>query len=622
MSKSEDFIMEYTSENVTGVDNEFSLSSEDEYVALTRLARFIKSANQKLEKLESVLPSTSVATTTSLPRQGFNKLRQRGRKFLRWNNKPVEAEKEVSYQDFINNPDAPAFYRFLKRTTEELTAVLPENDTETMIAEEFERSLNRSSITSPLLKFSQIYDDHFTSFASSSTTLHSSTKDSTRSSSQTSSKMPRFDDSISHSALSSSHSNSSDDNCQDNSRYDSHNVSSFSINKLKLDRSEMCELETIDDKCVDIDTQQVIQTLDFLDEHLDLFIEDPHSIKKTIQFYNWDNACDLGRQRHLHFYELPFPWRENRYIIHGYRFYDSHVKSVLSVVNWYGWHNETLNIWSHLFGAVYLAYLLFIQLPTTKVFMSQDVPLFGKLIIQVFLIAGIKCLLSSSVWHTLNGTCCLPLRCKFACIDYTGITVLITASILSTEFVSVYNLATQSLSTSMTVYMSLSLCLGIFGSFMNWSPRFDRPESRPFRIAFYVLLAGLGMISFLHLTISRGIDHSSQFFKPVWNRSLIWYLIGVVFYGSFIPERWRTDVELDCTIPTDAELCSNLDILTKHKHVHFRAVPSKSSRTGFFSLWWVDYFLSSHTLWHFFVLLGVIGHYNALLDMFETKWQL
>ena len=54
---------------------------------------------------------------------------------------------------------------------------------------------------------------------------------------------------------------------------------------------------------------------------------------------------------------------------------------------------------------------------------------------------------------------------------------------------------------------------------------------------------------------------------------------------------------------------THLDVYKRQ--VHFRAVPSKSSRTGFFSLWWVDYFLSSHTLWHFFVLLGVIGHYNA-----------
>ncbi|CDO94936.1 unnamed protein product [Kluyveromyces dobzhanskii CBS 2104] len=623
MSVSKEIGIEYASEKVEVIEKDFALSSKDEYVALTRLAKFIKLANQKLEKFEAVLPSNTVASTTSFPRQGLNKLRQRGRKFLRWNAKPVESTKKLSYQDYINDPNAPAFYKFLRRTTQELTSVLPETHADTLIAEEFEKSMNRSSITSPLVKFSQIYDDHFTTFSSSSTTLHSPTKGSTRSSSQNSSKTPRFDDFMSHSAVESSYSASSDDQChnKDVSQYNSLNVSSFSINKSKLAHSDLIST-TEEEKNVDLDTQQVIQTLDFLDEHLDLFIEDPLSIKKTIQLYNWDNACYLGRQRHLHFYELPFPWRENRYIIHGYRFYDSHLKSLLSIINWYGWHNETLNIWSHLFGAVYLAYLLLMELPTTKVFLSAEVPLFGKIIIQVFLAAGIKCLLSSSVWHTLNGTCRLPLRNKFACIDYTGITVLITASILSTEFVSVYNTSTQSLSLSMTIYMTCSLLLGVFGSFMNWSPRFDRPESRPFRIAFYVLLAGLGMLSFLHLTVRRGIEHSSQFFKPVWNRSIVWYLIGVVFYGSFIPERWRTDVELDCQIPTDAELCSNLDILTKHKHIHFRAVPSKSSRTGFLSLWWVDYFMASHTFWHFFVLLGVVGHYNALLDMFETKWHL
>lgn len=586
-------------------------NSDQEYVALTRLARFIKSANQKLERLECVLPSPTVPSPPGLPRQGLSRLRQRGRRFLRWSK--VEREDgeaagsgdKSGDQGFADTRSETAFYRFLKRTTEELTPVLAESDNETVVMGEGEAqgvgdgdraAGSKPSFASPLLKFSQIYDDHFTRCSSSSsTTLHS---------------VERRD---SHQARSSSQNSS-----------DSAGLRARSSNESDPRGASLLAQELVlDEQYEDVDAEQVIQTLDFLDKHLDLFIEDPSSIKKTIEFYNWDNACDIGQNRHLHFYELPFPWRENRYIIHGYRFYDSHFKSLLSVVNWYGWHNETLNIWSHLFGAAYLLYVLLCEFPASAVFLSQEVPFFGKLMVQIFLLAGIKCLTSSSIWHTLNGTCCLPLRSKFACIDYTGITVLITASILSTEFVTVYNVQEKSLSPAMSVYMGASLMLGVFGSVMNWSPKFDRPESRPFRIGFYVLLAGLGMLSFLHLTVCRGLSHSSVFFKPVWNRSLIWYLIGVAFYGSFIPERWRTDVELDCAIPTNAELCSNLDILTKHKHVHFRPTPSKrASKSSFLSLWWVDYCLSSHTIWHTFVLLGVIGHYRALLDMFATKWQI
>lgn len=76
-----------------------------------------------------------------------------------------------------------------------------------------------------------------------------------------------------------------------------------------------------------------------------------------------------------------------------------------------------------------------------------------------------------------NGTSFLKLRSKFACVDYSGITILITASILTTEFVTMY-----SCYWAMCTYMSISLALGVFGVFMNWSPRFDRPEARPLKL--------------------------------------------------------------------------------------------------------------------------------------------
>lgn len=595
--------MEEEYERIVMMDFERDLQdrSDQEYVALTRLRRFIRSANKKMEKLEAVLPTppnvvNSMGSTANLPRQGLNKLRQRGRRFLKWNRGEVDEDKVVAIKIKSAEEDT-RFYRFLKRTTEELAPVLVESDGETMVMEDVD-GVRGSMSASPLLKFSRIYEDHFTSRSRSSTTLQSMSMSMQRSSSV----FERGDHGGQISAGSS-------------------RSGSLPCTMETYGSDSVCEEDWTGE--LSVDAEQVIKTLDFLDEHLDLFIEDPSSIKKTIQFYNWDNACEAGRERHLHFYELPFPWRENRYIIHGYRFYDSHYKSLLSIVNWYGWHNETLNIWTHLFGAIYLVYVVMHDFHDSVVYQSEKVPYLGKLMIQLFLWAGIKCLISSSTWHTLNGTCCLPLRSKFACIDYTGITVLITASILSTEFVSVYDIEKDRLSTSMTIYMCCSLLLGVVGTLLNWSPKFDRPESRPLRIAFYVLLAGLGLVSFLHLTLTTGIDHSSGFFKPVWNRSLIWYMIGVAFYGSFIPERWRTDVELDCLIPTNDELCSNLDILTKHKHMHFRKSPfKKNSSSKFFSLWWVDYCLSSHTLWHLFVLMGVVGHYHALLDMFAKKWSL
>lgn len=355
-----------------------------------------------------------------------------------------------------------------------------------------------------------------------------------------------------------------------------------------------------------------------LEEDERLVLQPCPKIKEKICSFGLERAHELGKDDHLHYYQLPFPWRENRYIIYNYRFYDSHKKSFLSILNWYGWHNESTNIWTHLFGAIYMAYIAFFQFPNTEVYQSEKVPTMAKGIAFVFLLASIKCLLASTFWHTFNGTSFLGLRRRFACVDYSGITILITASILSTEFATLFGHT-----TAMVSFMSTSMVLGLIGIYLNCSPKFDSPEARPLRIKFFILLVAVGGLSFLQTIYYEGFHNTTSLLMPVTNKSIIWYSVGVVFYGSFIPERFRSDVTVDDSIPTQKELASDLNIITTHKDIHFREEPTctcHSAVKNLTSLWWVDYAFSSHTLWHFFVVLGAIGHYRAIIDIYTKKW--
>lgn len=237
--------------------------------------------------------------------------------------------------------------------------------------------------------------------------------------------------------------------------------------------------------------------------------------------------------------------------------------------------------------------------------------------VYVFLLAAFKCLLASVFWHTFNGTSFLKLRRKFACVDYSGISILITSSILTAEFVSLYNHKWP-----MYSYMLISLTLGTIGVFLNCSPRFDSPEARPLRIRFFILLASMGILSFMHATYLESLTFSKSLLAPIINKSVVWYLIGVMFYGSFVPERFRSDVIVDDSIPTTFQLATDIDIVTRDERVHFRDSPccNRGARRGVLSLWWVDYIGCSHTFWHVFVVLGVIGHYKAIIDMFGSLW--
>ncbi|SMN21895.1 similar to Saccharomyces cerevisiae YLR023C IZH3 Membrane protein involved in zinc ion homeostasis, member of the four-protein IZH family, expression induced by zinc deficiency [Maudiozyma saulgeensis] len=349
-----------------------------------------------------------------------------------------------------------------------------------------------------------------------------------------------------------------------------------------------------------------------------LILEPCPKIKEKICSFGLERAHELGKDDHLHYYQLPFPWRENRYIIYNYRFYDSHKKSFLSIINWYGWHNESTNIWTHLFGAIYMTYIAFWQFPNTEIYQSEKVPIMAKGIAFVFLLASIKCLLASTFWHTFNGTSFLGLRRRFACVDYSGITILITASILSIEFATLF-----SHPIAMVLFMFTSLVLGIIGIYLNCSPKFDSPEARPLRIKFFILLVAVGGLSFLQTIYYEGFHNTTSLLMPVTNKSIIWYSVGVVFYGSFIPERFRSDVTVDDSIPTQKELASDLNIITTHKDIHFRDEPTCNchrAMKNLTSLWWVDYAFSSHTLWHFFVVMGAIGHYRAIIDIYTKRW--
>jgi adiponectin receptor len=148
-------------------------------------------------------------------------------------------------------------------------------------------------------------------------------------------------------------------------------------------------------------------------------------------------------------------------------------------------------------------------------------------------------------------------------VDYTGITLLITTSVLSTEYTGLYchDLARN-------IYMTITAITGLAGTVFTWSPSFDKKESRSMRIAFFVSFAIAGLMGFTHAAMYHGIINTMMFYWPVF-KSLLCYSCGVVFYGLLIPERW----------------CPG----------------------GIF-----DYFGMSHNLWHISVFGGIYFHYLAV----------
>ncbi|KAK9458622.1 hemolysin-III related-domain-containing protein [Lipomyces oligophaga] len=272
-------------------------------------------------------------------------------------------------------------------------------------------------------------------------------------------------------------------------------------------------------------------------------------------------SARLGRW--LHYHELPVPWRENPNIRRGYRFYSSYAQCTLSM---FKVHNETCNIWTHLLGFVLVLSIALHFLPQWEKY--ETLTLYDKLVVGVFLFAALKCLFSSVLWHTYNAIGILTHKKRWACVDYSGISILIACSILTTQYTSFYcQPATR------VLYMSVTAMLGVVGLIMAWTPSFDQPQNRWLRISFFVGLALSGGLGVIHCTITRGPSPTFWFILPIL-KSLGCYVAGVAFYGTLFPE---------CTLPG---------------HVF-------------------DYVFMSHNFWHLAVVGGIYYHYTATQSFLE-----
>jgi adiponectin receptor len=262
----------------------------------------------------------------------------------------------------------------------------------------------------------------------------------------------------------------------------------------------------------------------------------------------------------LRYEDLPTPWRVNPHIVTGYRFSETKIECLRSM---FGLSNELVNIWSHAIGLMIVLSIAFYFYPASSNFsLSTNADVF---IAAVFFFAACKCLVCSTVWHTMNSVADQTLMERFACVDYTGISLLIAASIMTTEYTAFY-----------CEPVSRWTYLGVGGVILPWHPTFNRTDLAWVRVAFYVSLALTGFAPVLQLSLTRGSGWAWEFYAPI-VKSIMVYFVGALVYASQVPERWFP---------------------------------------GFF-----DYLGASHNLWHFAVLGGICFHYVAMQEFFAGAFE-
>ncbi|WOK99840.1 heptahelical transmembrane protein ADIPOR1-like [Canna indica] len=317
----------------------------------------------------------------------------------------------------------------------------------------------------------------------------------------------------------------------------------------------------------------------------------------------------------LRYEELPEYMKENQFIRNYYRAEWPIKNALLSL---FSWHNETLNIWTHLLGfivflglssmhlsyhvpqvAEFLGHLTwpistsavenvscslgnffgeaaaFIKLAAsseTTAAVSSSVEAAARWPFFVFLGGSMFCLLSSSTCHLL---CCHSHRLNIFLLrmDYVGIAVMIVTSF----FPPIYYIFQCDPHWQLTYLVAIS-AMGFVTVFTLLAPHLSTGEFRTYRALLFVGMGCFGVVPALHAAVVNWDDPRRNATLAYEAAMAVSYLTGTLFYVTRVPERWKPG--------------------------------------------WFDLAGHSHQIFHVFVLAGAMAHYGAALIFLRRRDEL
>ncbi|KAK8543241.1 hypothetical protein V6N13_136230 [Hibiscus sabdariffa] len=331
---------------------------------------------------------------------------------------------------------------------------------------------------------------------------------------------------------------------------------------------------------------------------------DSKLISEPVETKKWKKRVGSSSYELMSYKELPEYMKDNEFILNYYR------------VNWplkeaffslFRWHNETLNVWTHLLGFVLFLGLTLtnlVQVPHVSdllAFFTRSFPMSGDINVSqdslnlfvrrstnltdltpesdvttvtrwpffVFLAGSMFCLLSSSICH-LFSCHSQHLSLTLLRLDFTGITIMIITSF----FPPIYYVF-QCDPKWHFIYLGGITVLGLFTIVTMLSPALSTKKFRGFRALLFSSMALFGIIPGIHAEIVNWSNPRRDVAMAYELAMAMFYLIGTLFYVSRVPERFKPG--------------------------------------------WFDLAGHSHQIFHVLVVMGALAHYGASLVFLDWR---
>ncbi|KAK4446570.1 hemolysin-III related-domain-containing protein [Podospora aff. communis PSN243] len=254
---------------------------------------------------------------------------------------------------------------------------------------------------------------------------------------------------------------------------------------------------------------------------------EPPTTQPTNTIKNATNTVQL-----LLWHQLP-AWQQegNHFIETGYRPGAESFWQCLHSLTYF--HNESVNIYSHAFGAILFAviplYVFNTEIPPRYIVATTA----DKIVLSIYFIGVAICFVFSVWFHTFfhHSPDTFSLLQKF---DFTGVIVLMWGA--NVPLIYYGFICDPKLQVA---YWFMTTSLALLCSVITFKPQFSDPHLRPFRAATFGCLALSTFIPVSHGLVKYGYETHSQRIGLRWILlTLLFNSLGAAAYASKFPEKW------------------------------------------------------------------------------------